>query len=327
MATLRVGHYPINSNTADHAFAIMDCNGEEYRFQCYGGVWDSDRYYPAEYYVRRSMWYTRGGAITEYRELACHPQIAIHLAQWGNPLNWGKHDYDQKSGGYTGRGDCAGLTYALDGVCHQMCNTVTCATQPHDPLNALINWPPSLNSSKLIYGNRGTWGHETAIEDYVRTLLAFYGDMTAATDAAGADAADLDFAPLDAELSAIEERRRAAMRSALENGPDADERRQFLSGAVPGLDAAEPVLDVDLETMALKHELDNLLVRGQISHDEYAARMNEGVRKLVDRYADVMGEESFVQAFGCAAADVDCAIIDTSLMLPDYGIVKESLGL
>lgn len=322
MATMHVGHYPINSHTAEHAFAIMECNGSEYRFQCYGGVWDEERYYPAEYYEKRSMWYTRGGAITSYKELSCRPQIAMHLAQWGNPLDWQKNDYDNKSGGPTGRGDCAGLVYALDGVCHQMCNTVTCATRVHDPLNALINWPPSLNASKLIYGNRGIWGHEGAIVDYVRALRSFYGDATGDVEPAGSD---IDVSALDDALTAIEERRRAVMKAALENGPDADERRELLGGAVSGLDSVQPLLDADLEAMALKHELDNLLVRGQIANEEYADQMNEGVRALVARYADLMGEASFEEAFGCPSGDVDCNIVDASLMLPDYGAVKEYL--
>ena len=324
MATMRVGHYPINNRTAEHAFAIMECNGSEYRFQCYGGVSDNGRYYPAEYYEPRSMWYTRGGAITGYRELPCHPQIAMHLAQWGSPLNWQKYDYNSKSGGTSGLGDCAGIVYALNGVCHQMCNTVTCATRVHDPLDALINWPPSLNASKLVYGNRGIWGHERAVADYVGVLLAFYGDGMGDEEAVGAD---LDASALDEALAAIEERRRAAMRAALDNGPDADERRELLGGAVPGLDGAQPILDADLETMALKHELDNLLVRGQIGNEEYADRMNAGVRALVARYADLMGEAPFEEAFGCPAQDVDCNVIDESLMLPDYGAVREYLDL
>lgn len=27
--TLRIGHYPINSNTADHTYAIMDDHGKD----------------------------------------------------------------------------------------------------------------------------------------------------------------------------------------------------------------------------------------------------------------------------------------------------------
>lgn len=83
MSTMRVGHYPINSRTADHAFTIMERNGTEYRFQCYGGVWDNGRHYPAEYYEMRSMWHTRDETITANKELACHPQVALYLAQWG----------------------------------------------------------------------------------------------------------------------------------------------------------------------------------------------------------------------------------------------------
>ncbi len=160
MATLQVGHYPINSNTADHAYAILSFNGAVYRFQCYGGTNDSGNQYPTNYYIPRSMWYTRDSARQSVTSLACHPEGAILLAQWGGGVDYARYDYNSKSGGYTGRGDCSGLTYALDGVCHQMCNTVTSATKMHDPINAFINWPPSLNSSKLIYGNRGIWGHE-----------------------------------------------------------------------------------------------------------------------------------------------------------------------
>lgn len=318
MATLQVGHYPINSKTAEHAFAIMSHNGNEYRFKCFGSVWDSGRYYPAEYYEPRSMWYTRSGSITGYKELPCHPQIAIHLAQWGGSVDWWKYDYDKE------HGDNSGIVYALNGVCHQMCNTITCATKTDNPINSLINWPQSLNASKLIYGNRGTWGHERAVKDYVAALLRFYGDaIDGDADAQG----DLDASGLDAELAAIEEQQRATMRNALANGPDLDERRMLVGNAVPGLDSIEPAMAADAEAMALKHELDNLLIRGEVSREEYAARMNEGVRALVDRYAEVMGQEAFTGAFGDAAENIDCNIIDVEFMLDDYTAVKEQLGL
>ena len=318
MATLQVGHYPINSHTAEHAFAIMNHNGNEYRFKCYGSVWDNERYYPAEYYRPRNMWYTRRSSITGDRELPCHPQIAIHLAQWGGGINWAKFDYERETG------DNAGITYALNGVCHQMCNTITCATWTDNPLESLINWPPSLDASKLIYGNRGSCGHEGAIKDYVRSLRKWYDGM--ANSDTGAEQ-NVDTSGLDAELARIEERQRAALRSALANGPDLSERRELVGSVVPGLDSNEPAMAADAEAMSLKHELDNLLIRGQVSREEYAARMNEGVRALVNRYADVMGDQAFSGAFGDAAENIDCNIIDVEFMLPDYTVVKEELGL
>lgn len=318
MATMQVGHYPINNRTAEHAFAIMNYNGNEYRFKCYGSVWDNGRHYPAEYYKPRSMWYTRDSSITGYRELPCHPQIAIHLAQWGGGINWQKFDYEQETG------DNAGIVYALNGVCHQMCNTIVCATRTDNPLDSLINWPPSLNASKLIYGNRGSCGHESAIEDYVRALRNYYSDALSSAENAELN---LDTSGLDAELEAIDKRQRAAMRNALANGPDLGERRTLVGGAVPGLDSIEPAMAADAEAMALKHELDNLLIRGEVSREEYAARMNEGVRALVNRYADLLGEEAFSGAFGDTAENINCNIIDVEFMLDDYTAVKEELGL
>lgn len=81
MATLQIGHYPICSRTSEHAFAVMDSERGEYRFQCYGGVNGPDRFYPADYYRNLDAWHTRDSAKTSYRKLSCHVICAILLAQ------------------------------------------------------------------------------------------------------------------------------------------------------------------------------------------------------------------------------------------------------
>lgn len=324
MATMIVGHYPIIGNTSEHAFAKMKIGETEYRFHCYGGTNDKGTECPTDYYHRRSILYTRRGAITEHRELPCHASITLCLAQWTRPIYFDKYDYNSKKGGYGNRGDSAGIIYGLTGLCHQMCNTITCATNVNDPLNALINWPPSLSASKIIYGNRGIWGHERAIAKYVKTLVACYGDSMGDTYALDEN---FDSAALDAELAAINEEQDAAIRWGLTNGPNADERREFLSELVPNLNESQPILDADFETMSLKHELDNLLIRGQLSNEEYAARMNEATRTLLVRYAEVMGENVFTDAFETGPDDIQYNIINPEYMLDDYEMVKEELGL
>lgn len=324
MATMVVGHYPIIGNTSEHAFAKMKIGETEYRFQCYGGTNDKGTECPAHYFLRRSSFYFRIACETAERELTCHARIALCLAQWTRPIYFDKYDYNSKKGGYGNRGDSAGIIYALTGLCHQMCNTITCATNVNDPLHALINWPPSLSASKIIYGNRGIWGHERAISKYVKTLVACYGENMSDDHILDEN---FDSAALDAELAAINDEQDAAIRWGLTNGPNADERREFLSELVPNLNESQPILDADFETMSLKHELDNLLIRGQLSNEEYAAQMNEATRTLLVRYAEVMGENVFTDAFETGPDTIQYNIINPEYMLDDYEIVKEELGL
>lgn len=52
---MQVGRNPSNGRTAEHAFAITNRNGNEYRSKRLGSVRDCDRRYPAEVYEPRNV--------------------------------------------------------------------------------------------------------------------------------------------------------------------------------------------------------------------------------------------------------------------------------
>lgn len=327
MAMLKVGHYPIGGNL-EHSFAVMEYNGEEYRFQCCGSVYDGNRSFPANYYHCRNAWYTRNGSKTSETNIPCNARIAIALAQWSGDVDWGRHDYDRKGAGWLGFGDSSGIVYGLNGVCHQMCNTIACASWTHDPLASLINWPPSLNVSKLFYDNRGTWGHEGAIESLITSIKQKYGDAISDEEFAARDEAVSG--EFDALFASVYEQQRNAMRRALDDGPDAAERCAIVGANVPdGADggAFDSVLAADADAMAQKHELDNLLVRGQISNVDFADRTNALIRTLAEQYEKTLGQEAFLEAFGGTAENINCNVIDPAMMPDSYNGLREELGL
>jgi hypothetical protein len=81
--------------------------------------------------------------------------------------------------------------------------------------------------------------------------------------------------------------------------------------------------------MNAKNELDNLLLRGQIGHGEYAGRVNGLVTKLALGCAGALSDEEFGLAFGCGAEDAKKGlnIVEEACMPESYEKVKETLGL
>lgn len=217
-----------------------------------------------------------------------------------------------------GLGDCSGLVYAVSGVCHQMCNTITCSTTPRAPLASLINWPPSLNASKLAYGNRGIWGHEQGIVDLMRSILSLVGDTC--------EFGEEEEKALDAQLVAINEHKREAMKRGLV-GDDELERHEIVRANAPAEADFGRLLEADAAFMAIKRELDNLLLRDGISYEEYANQANAALRNLVDRIGAILGEAAFAETFGTSPDELDCSVVDPALMPPTYEPVREWLGL
>lgn len=333
MATLYVGWYPINNHTAEHSYAIMVVNGTEYRFHCHGGVSDDDNEYPAVFYHPASIWYTRDSQKTNYWSVECpYPQMAIHLATWDSDINhidMNRYDYDRKSGGYMGTGDSSGLIYGITGLCHQMCNTITCAANPENPLKALINWPASLNSSKILLGNWGTQYREQSIlafMDILKKIYCPYGRANCeAPDRSAAKA-------LDDVLSQCNERMLNGLKATLKDGHPIQERAGIVGSIISGREdqakLQQAILDRDTVVMSEKNELDNLLLRRQISFQEYADQVNSLLNSLLVRYEDVMGQDAFSDHFGAAAAHVNCNVVDTKMMSEEtYDAVRKNLGI
>lgn len=323
MANLRIGFYPINSKTAEHTYAKMEAWGSEYRFHCYGGVNDADNQYPVNYYRDRNAFYTRDSSRTNEMEQGCHPFIAMHLIAWGGDISTSRYDYNRKSGGVL-LGDSAGILYAVTGVCHQMCNTITCATNINNPFDTLINWPPSLNMSKLIYGNRGNMGHVEAVDSFVAALRKHY--KGANEDELMME--NLDTSTLNSTLDDINRNMFGAIKDVLDNGVSKMERRTSLDEMLNGdsIEEFDQLVEADYETLTIKNELDNALIHGTISNQEYADKVNAEIKNLAHKYYDILKEEKFEELFETSLDNLECNIIDFDMMPTSYSDIKDALG-
>lgn len=324
MAILQVGHYPINGKSSEHTYAKMDAWAGEYRFHCYGGTNDADNQFPVNYYRDRSWIYSRDSSRTEEMQQDCNPMVALYLCAWGGEVSPSRYDYNRTSGGVL-LGDSAGIVYAVTGVCHQMCNTITCSTNVDNPFESLINWPPSLNFSKLIYGNRGTLGHVEAVEVYVRELKKCFGNANEEEFMN----ANFDTSSLVPAFDLIHNEMLGEIKSVLNEGVSRMERRTSIQNMIDGdsIEGFDQLLEIDYATLSKKNELDNALIRGVISNQEYAQKVNGEFKNLAYTYFDVLKEEKFENMFETSLENLEYNIIDVDMMPESYRDIKDALGL
>lgn len=162
--SLHAGYYDLTytADIAQHSF----CRSSNVNFQCYGGLSGHDLHFPADLY-EPTMFFPDDEGSSEPANL----QFARGMAQYTLDPEI-KSNYDSTSGGFLGLGDCSGIIYAVDGVCHQMCNRILMA-DPNGGKNwshKFINWPPSLYASYWLYDY---WGSVT--DEYF--LLSFADEL------------------------------------------------------------------------------------------------------------------------------------------------------
>lgn len=329
MATIQVGWYPINgAKKLHHTFAHMQYQSKEYAFACYGGTKTANnpgKCYPAKFYEPR--WSKKGGICANVDKIKIHPMIAIHLASWSNVIDTNRTLYNKKTGGSIGLGDCAGLTYGVGGVCHQMCNTILSASNINDPLNSLINCSPSMKVSKAVYGFRGSLGHDKLIKTFVSKLEKYYAKR---------NISDINSDELDMELYKVMKELAtnslANLKGYLANGASPEERMSIIKDMFveedPNDDLTEVIFNSDADMMQRKCELDNLLIRGEITAEQYANETNNLFTGLVMLYAEVLGETGFQNVFGDLPDKISYDIIDTGILKDvSYENIKEQLKL
>lgn len=326
--TLRIGHYPINSKTADHTYAIMDDHGKEIRFQCYGGTNDSGNKYPVNFWTP-TFWERDSRKVGS--SLPCHSYIARHLAAWDGHIDLNRTDYNRKSGGHSGLGDNAGIVYAVTGVCHQMCNVISCSTNLGDAKNAPVNWPASFNASRFFYGDRGSGNHVNNVQKFINSLINWYNQYNVSN-------ADIQLTNdhveiLNNELIQINQLSDDDLKNRLHHGFSKEERLNLIKDNLSLLENDQnqneinPILEYDLNIMDKKNELDNLILRDQISKKEYADKVNELCAALTSRYMDVVSSKNKNILFGENREDIITNIIDVNMMPESYEPLKVSLKL
>ncbi|WP_349948510.1 hypothetical protein ABFV83_08780 [Lacrimispora sp. BS-2] len=332
-STLQVGWYPICNNTSEHTYAIMEENdfhpNMTVYFPCYGGCSDSSNHYPVNFWT--PTFWEKDSRKLGYK-LSCHSKIARRLAMWGNGSSdddINRTEYNRKNGGWSNLGDCSGIVYGVTGVCHQMCNTIASATNFNDTVNAGVNWPVSFNSSRFFYGNRGT-GHDKEIGSYVHSLVLFYKTYYNYPSDSVADAAELS--PAHKELETIHEDLHIStvlgLKKQLSGENLGDMRKKLIFSILPLESSAVPAIaETDIQIAEKKNELDNLLIRGQISNAGYAKEVNDLSAKLSNYYVEVLTPPVFEKTFDVADSNKIVTDIINPDFMPDYSGIKEVLGL
>ena len=326
MPVLRIGWYPINSNTAQHTYAIMTKDdGKDVRFHCHGGTNDSGNQFPVNFWTPDSFGSKKMGT-----SFSCNERAARDLATWSYNVEWSRTDYDRNWI------DDAGLVYAVTGVCHQMCNTIACSTNLSNPPRAGVNWPSSFSVSKLVYGFRGCGLSDVrnnAIVRFLRTMESFHKEFTFA----GIEPSESAVNDLKKRLNEINLPSINALSARLKDGYD----KNALSTTAADLWGEEALITLKQKpyfesisneyqsAMNAKNELDNLLVRDQIEHKEYAGKVNALITKLALACAGALSGEEFTQVFSVSVEDAKrgIGIVDADFMPESYAGIKAVLGL
>jgi hypothetical protein len=319
------GYY--DKGSVEHTFARMTDGQLTVKFGCYGSTGSSDETYPAKLYSPDTCHSSYRGTV-----LSCHPIIARGLANWKTldlsrlKLAGTLWDLDD------GYDDNSGLFYGLSGVCHQMCNTILCATNADNPQRASVIWPDSFDVSKIFYGFRGGGSsHDRAICDRIALLRKLIS-----VTAAGEELSLSAMADLYSKLDETYDRVKADLANRLKVGYDQNSLSQMIAEGWDSPGALEiakqlPHFSDISETYATymnqKNEFDNDFLRETISKEEYAASVEDDAQKMVRYFRDLLNNDDYVVIFGHLNPDETPLVIDPDSLPPDPAELRRELKL
>jgi len=315
--TMRIGYYDLDKFAGEHTYAIMDQLHGSYpvEFHCYGGVNGKNKKYPANFYSQSKN--------RLEKELPCNPAVARVLASWSHEIDWAKTKYNEggkKLKGTFGLGDSSGLVYGVTGVCHQMCNTILCATNPDKPLMAAVNWPNSFPISRFFFGIRGPTTHDKEIMCLVRAADSLDGTP------------DRDFL-LEQEVRKSKKLILEEIKNQLNGINMVDQRETFVRETMemvcsPDIDPAmkesitRHIIEVDIKLHKEKETLDRDIIQNKISKAEYASAVNQEAVELNNCYCEIPSKHLKVELTEVTQADV--VIPD---LIPEFAVLRRDLGI
>ncbi|GAB2961259.1 hypothetical protein GCM10027048_31680 [Hymenobacter coalescens] len=335
-STIRVGYYDAFSvEGIDHTYAILAHGDDTYAFPCFGDFatatsgpgarGNANIKYPVDMWTpyaigSQNVGSTRGANL----------YVALGMAQFSlNPAyNWKVADWPE--GSQIGGTACwAGIVYGVSGVCQQACNRVLWSTSTQEFEFTPVNWPPSFSGTYWVYGY---WGATTQLAaDILASSLVQRASQqgTLGRAAFTAPAADPDFLRENARLLRESLRQPVSqperqleiehlLQASLAQGlTEANARPAALTDAAPGRSLGG-ITERDAAFRAVKTELDTQLLREEISHDEYAARLNGAFQHLVTELQDALPAPTFARLFPEHAAGRAVALINREQMPESY---------
>ena len=291
---------------AQHTYVLANHGySNEVKFACYGSC-DPDHHlagsiYPATLYKPEIFppYTTYGkqvdGNLRLARGIAC-----------GNVNATPREDYDQKTGGSYLFGDCCGLIYAVNGVCHNMEARIFWACR-----NTPVIWPPTVTGSYWVwfdkvmmtgfYGNN--WFIWKPIFEKMKTSVSQQGVRSVQDEA---EMLDLMRKSARAALAQAEQ---PEFREALAQTIPAE--------AVPSRAAAYAVPEEMVEFHRIKAELDRQLLKGTVSREEYATQLNQQFLATMRKMKDMLSPEGYEKTFGRSAAEPEISLAIDASKIPD----------
>lgn len=349
-SVIRAGYYDaFKLRGIDHTYAILDHNGEQWAFPCFGSIALTEGHlgntsvrYPADLWTPYMI-----GSRNVGSALPANLHVALGMAQFRvNPTyNFRLSEWEAywNSGAIDGAACWAGIVYGVSGVCQQACNRVLWSTRTNGFTESAVNWPPSFSQTYWVYGYFGKTSEMIAIalasqlaaEAQSRTMpmmLMNLGDMI--TPEALAPGAASEPAELSAGIGMDKKTRIAvghAVRQLLDKKDTVAERRHEVVEMVAQAPAGEQVtessvlvsgvLGPDLKFAAIKQELDRQLLRDEVSHDEYAAQVNAAFSRMVGELRNVLPAITFEAIF---PEGTKTNLIVPSLMPASYEVFQET---
>ena len=323
--TLRAGYYNLlGVDLAHHTFAVAEKNGQHHVMPCFGSFALSEGErgntgvrYPAELWSPSIIWPRQQG-----QGLPANLSVALGMAQFSiTPhLNWTVAEWDEHwrrnpPAGYS-LASWAGLFYAVTGVCHQACNRILWSTLQGGFIYSPVNWPPSLSASYWVYGFRG--------KDEPAAMILAAALVVKALLGAKAD---------DGELLKSHELahnvRRHHVDHLLNDRTGGEARAHEVRGILDHLPDDLKISDPTTVSEIVRHDkifsnaknvMDKRLVTTEnaLFHDEYAGKVNEDFRTMLNQFRNIMPPATFARLFPDAVENKTYTLVDRRLMPPNY---------
>jgi hypothetical protein len=304
-----------------HAFAVLyPDQGGRVDFGCYGGT-DRDPgknlVFPADVY---RPFIDEVNPRPQGKSMRAALSVARGMAQFTLRPDI-RDSYGRTTGGYLNRGDCSGLHYGVEGVCHQMCNRVLWAASGNLGFtHTNVNWSPSMRVSHLLYGFWGVTGSMGAAVRLATEL--FRGSLPVSLSDADLEAAGVAGLKQHLETGYGRDVRTATVNQVMDSMLGRDFSEAY------SITHQEGLIEADLEVHRRKRELDLGLLRGTVPAGQYARELNALVAGLVERYGDVLRPADFKAAFAAAPEDVrDVAVVAESMIPAHDPALGARLGL
>jgi hypothetical protein len=287
-------------NWAQHTYVVVDIMNDIIKFPCYGGVDTQHKLegsvYPASLYKPQLL-----PPYTDYGPKLNGDLWLARAIACGNPSEAPRSNYDSKTGGSYLFGDCCGIVYAVNGVCHHMEARILWACE-----RSPIVWPPTATASFWVwfdvlmgtgfYGNN--WSAYKAVFDAWRQRQL----MKLSID----DINDMKKITRESVMQFNTENFRNAMNFVFSD-QSTGIRKQSVLDAIP---------DQMIVFLTFKNDLDIQLLRGTIAKQDYAVQLDKKFKDTMLELANVLDEATYATMFGIKAGATPGIGINPE-MIPD----------